>query len=175
MLESDQGPKLLLIAGGAGCAYRDEEFGSGNIKKAAIGNKKVGTSGKQKFIDGDKEDINCAGAGFHKAPEVSHLARGCVEPKSYKDGLTGGKGVSGWGRLTEGGFGGGGGYYFREVDGQERWYYGAGGGFTGGSTKVDDDDCWGGGGGSFSADPNAEFDHKYVEYGYCKIRLYKKL
>ena len=99
---------------------------------------------------------------------MSILAEGCVAPKSYKNGLSGGKGVM-FGNVTQGGFGGGGGYYVRDVNGEGKYYYGAGGGFTGGSTKVDDDDCWGGGGGSFSADVNAKFDHKYVEYGYCKI------
>ena len=167
MLESDEGPKPLLIAGGAGYA-RDEEFGRGNIKQTAVGNENVGTSGKQKFFDGDKEDIYCAGVGFYEGPRVSILAKGCVAPKSYKDGLTGGKGVK-WGRVLEGGFGGGGGKYYRYVN-RWRYYYGAGGGFTGGSTKVDGNSCWGGGGGSYSVDPNAKFDHEYVDYGYCKIK-----
>ena len=161
VLETDEGPKPLLIAGGAGSAESgDSEFGRGNIKQGAFGNYNIGTSGKQKFLDGDKEDVYCAGAGFVKAPEVSNLAEGCVAPKSYKGGLTGGKGV------FEGGFGGGGGYYYR----RGKWYYGAGGGFTGGSTKVDGNCCLGGGGGSFSADPKAIFDHKYAEYGYCVIQ-----
>ena len=164
VLESDEGPKPLLIAGGAGSAGAgDVEFERGNIKQAAVGNTIVGTSGKQEFFDGDKKDIYCAGAGFCEAPRVSNLAVECVAPKSYKDGLTGGKGV--W--RKQGGFGGGGGSYYRK--GKD--YYGAGGGFTGGSTKVVDDyQCYGGGGGSFSADPNAKFDHHYVEYGYCKIK-----
>ena len=164
VLESDEGPKPLLIAGGAGYARYDEEFGRGNIKQAAVGNENVGMSGKQKFFDGDMEDVYCAGAGFHEAPQVSNLADGCVAPKSYKGGLTGGKGA-----YSEGGFGGGGASYFREVNGERKSYQGAGGGFTGGSTKVDGDRCWGGGGGSFSADPKAKFDHHYVGYGYCKI------
>ena len=164
VLESDEGPKPLLIAGGAGRAPYDEEFGRGNIKQA-VGNENVGTSGKQKFFDGDKEDVYCAGASYYEAPRVSNLADGCVAPKSYKDRLTGGKGVDGWGDVVEGGFGGGGGYYYREGND----YCGAGGGFTGGSTKVHWRYCFGGGGGSYSADPNAQFDHKYVEYGYCII------
>ena len=50
-------------------------------------------------------------------------------------------------------------------------YNGAGGGFTGGSTKVHYDMCpGGGGGGSYSADPDAIFDHIYVGYGHCKIK-----
>ena len=175
VLESDEGPKPLLIAGGAGYAFEDEEFGRGNIEKTAVGNENIGTSGKQKFFDGDKEDVYCAGAGYKKAPQVSNLADGCVAPKSYKDGLTGGKGVTSSGRVVEGGFGGGGGSYWKtEVYMNLACYYGAGGGFTGGSTKVgegiNDNWCWGGGGGSFSADPKAEFDHQYVEYGYCKIK-----
>ena len=176
-LESDEGQKPLLIAGGAGRARpSDEEFGRGNIKQTAVGNENVGTSGKQQFCQGDKEDIYCGGAGFSKAPRVSNLAVGCVAPKSYKEGLTGGKGVDWKGDVTEGGFGGGGGYYFREVNGKMKQYYGAGGGFTGGSTKVDGNGitCWGGGGGSFSTDQKAKFDHHYVEFGYCKIERQQK-
>ena len=181
VLESDEGPKPLLIAGGAGFACLDEEFGRGNIKQAAVGNGNIGTSGKQEFYEGDKEDVYCAGAGYDEAPRVSILAEGCVAPKSYKEGLTGGKGVDslGW-FVYEGGFGGGGGCYYREVNGKEKDYYGAGGGFTGTSTKVaksiyGEDICWGGGGGSFSADPNAKFDHEYVAFGNCKIQPTKSL
>ena len=93
VLESDEGPKPLLIAAGAGFVFEDEEFGRGNIKQTAVGNKNVGASGKQSFFNGDKEDIYCAGAGYNKAPQVTNLAEGCVAPKSYKEGLTGGKGV----------------------------------------------------------------------------------
>ena len=169
VLESDDGQKPLLIAGGAGAA-KDSEFACGKFEQAAAGNENVGSSGKQLFHDGEKEDIYCGGAGYYEAPRVSNLAEGCVAPKSYKDGLTGGKGVA-YGRATEGGFGGGGGSYYRVVNGRSKWYFGAGGGFTGGSTKVDEKQwgCMGGGGGSFSADPNAEFEQKYVKYGYCKI------
>ena len=174
VLESDKGPEPLLIAGGAGSAdHMDEEFGRGNIKQTAVGNEHVGSSGKQEFIDGDKEDIYCAGAGFYEAPRVSDLAEGCVAPKSYEGGLPGGKGVDQRDeKLTEGGFGGGGGSCLREANGEEKFYDGAGGGFTGGSTKVDGVTGWchGGGGGSYSADLEAEFDHHYVEYGYCKIK-----
>ena len=175
VLESDEGPKPLLIAGGAGRAdMDDEEFGRGNIKQAAVGNTNIGSSGKQKKIGFfERNNIYCAGAGFKKAPEVSILADDCVAPKSYKEGLTGGKG-DWYGNVREGGFGGGGGYYYRKVNGRWRYYYGAGGGFTGGSTKVEGDGifdcCLGGGGGSFSADQEAKFDHKYVEFGYCKIK-----
>ena len=171
VVESDKGQKPLLIAGGAGSADDDdEEFGRGNIKQTAVGNENIGTSGTQVFFDWDKEKIYCAGAGYNKAPRVSDLAVGCVAPKSYKEGLTGGKGVNSLGDVREGGFGGGGGYYYR----RRKFYYGAGGGFTGGSTEIDevlpDKNCNGGGGGSFSADPKAEFDHEYVEYGHCIIR-----
>ena len=168
MLESDEGQKPLLIAGGAGAALFDREFGRGNIKQAAVGNTNVGTSGKQaKFSFFERNNIYCAGAGFKKAPEVSNLTDGCFVPKSYKEGLTGGKGLDSSENVREGGFGGGGGNY----DKKEKYYFGAGGGFTGGSTKVDRNGwgCLGGGGGSYSADPKAIFDHKYVEYGYCKI------
>ena len=180
VLESDEGPKPLLIAGGAGYAWRDEEFGRGNIEKTAVGNENIGTSGKQEIIGFfERSNIYCAGAGFRKAPQVSTLAEGCVAPKSYKDGLTGGKGVDWRGDVREGGFGGGRGCYYREVNGKEKYYYGAGGGFTGGTTKVGKDSdgdyvCWGGGGGSFSADPKAKFDHEYVGYGYCKIERQKE-
>ena len=124
------------------------------------------------FFVGDKEDIYCAGAGFHKAPRVPILTDGCVAPKSYKEGRTGGKGVRVNGDVVEGGFGGGGGYCHRKVHGKSKYYFGAGGGFTGGSTKVVGPFCYGGGGGSFSADPNAKFDHEYVKYGYCQIMFY---
>ena len=175
VLESDGGPKPLLIAGGAGRAeYGDKEFGRGNIKQAPVGNKNVGTSGKQQYFYGDNKDVYCGGAGFHEAPRVSNLAEGCVAPKSYKEGLIGGKGVNLAGGVVEGGFGGGGGYYYRGVNGKPKWYYGAGGGFTGGSTKVHGDGCWGEGGGSYSADPNAKFDNHYVKFGYCKIERQQK-
>ena len=168
VLESEEGPKPLLIAGGAGRAGDKEEFARGNIKQTAVGNKNIGASGNQKFFKGDKEDIFFAGAGYIKAPQVSNLADECVAPNSYKDGLTGGKG-DWYGDVSEGGFGGGGGSYYMRVNGDPKCYHGAGGGFTGGSTKVVGGSCWGGGGGSFSADPGAKFDHEYVEYGYCKI------
>ena len=167
VLESDEGPKPLLIAGGAGSADYDEEFGRGYIKQAAVGNENVGTSGKQEIIRSfERNNVYCAGAGFKKAPRVSSLADGCVAAKSYKEGLTGGQGVDWDGDVWEGGFGGGGGSYQRKVNGRWKIYCGAGGGFTGGSTKVDDDICWGGGGGSFSTNSKTKFDHIYVEHGY---------
>ena len=182
VLESDEGPKPLLIAGGAGSTgvlNVDQEFARGNIKQAAVGNENIGNSGKQEFIVGEREDIYCGGAGFDEAPRVTNLAKGCVAPKSYKEGLNGGKGVGWKGDVMEGGFGGGGGHYYRIVNGSSKYYYGAGGGFTGGSTKVTKSIygkvCCSGGGGSFSADPNAKFDHEYVEYGYCIIQRLKSL
>ena len=93
VLESDKGPKPLLVAGGAGDAYLDERFARGNIKQTAVGNENVGTSGIQEFCPGDTKDVYCAGAGFSEAPRVSNLAKECIAPKSYKDGLTGGKGI----------------------------------------------------------------------------------
>ena len=104
VLESNEGPKPLLIAGGAGAApYDYEEFGRGNIKQTAVGNENVGTSGKQEFFDGDEKDVYYAGAGYSDAPQVSNLTDGCVAPKTYKDGLTGGKGVDYNGDVTVGG------------------------------------------------------------------------
>ena len=180
VLDGDEGPEPLLVAAGAGCAdYDDEEFGRGNINKTAVGNEKIGKSGIQKILPGDKNDIYCGGAGYSEAPQVFNLAKECV-PATFSQGLTGGKGVSLTGEVTEGGFGGGGGCYVRNVNGEDKCYYGAGGGFTGGSTKVhngklEDEDgkyeeCHGGGGGSFSADPDAKFEHYYVQDGYCKIK-----
>ena len=162
------------MAAGAGFAYYDEEFGRGNFEQTAVGNERIGKSGIQKFLPGDEKDVYVAGAGYSEAPQVSNLAEGCVPPKSYKTGLTGGYGVDWNGEVFEGGFGGGGGFYGREVNGERKYYWGAGGGFTGGSTVVKghySDFCYGGGGVSFSADPNAKFDHGYVEYGSCKINM----
>ena len=174
VLDGDGGPEPLLVAAGAGFAYYDEEFGRGNLNQTVVGNEQIGKSGIQKFLPGDDKDVYVAGAGYCEAPQVSKLAKGCVPPKSYRNGLTGGYGVSLSGGVYEGGFGGGGGFYSRIVNGEWKRYYGAGGGFTGGSTKVGKgayaDSCFGGGG-SFSADPNAKFDHQYVEYGSCKINI----
>ena len=166
VLESHGERKPLLIAGGAGAANNNEEFARGNIKQAAVDNENVCTCGELwEFLAVDKKYSYNAGAGYYEAAQVSNIA-----PKSYKDGLTGGKGVNQYRRITEGGFGGGGAFYYWVFDGDETRYYGAGGGFTGGTTKVCCGWSWGGGGGSFSADPNAEFDHHNVEYGYCKIK-----
>ena len=180
VLDGDGGPEPLLVAAGAGSARNDKEFGRGNMEKTAVGNNRIKSSGKRMFLRGDEENVFCAGAGYSEAPEVTNLANGCVPPKTFSEGLTGGKGVDWNGFVYEGGFGGGGGFYARIVDGEWKYYYGAGGGFTGGSTKVhyekletvNDNEIeavFGGGGGSYSADPNAKFDNQYVEFGYCKI------
>ena len=72
----------------------------------------------------------------------------------------------------EGGFGGGGATIIRLLKGQWKYYFGCGGGYTGGSSQIRNDaSCDGGGGGCFSADPNAKFDHKWEEYGKCKIKF----
>ena len=186
VLEGDQGPEPLLIAGGAALGHT-EKFGRGNIKNTAIENEEKTSSGKQLFFEGDKHDVYCAGAGYSVPPQVSNLAEGCVPPKTYKDGLTGGMGlIADQGYVRVGGFGGGGALYWRKVNGKEKCYCGGAGGYTGGNSKIvkktlglrfipERDSqlvefCYGGGGGSFSADPNATFDHQYVQYGYCKIQ-----
>ena len=69
-----------------------------------------------------------------------------------------------WG-TDDGGFGGGSAFYENK---RNENCYGAGGGFTGGH-NIGRYDIDGGGDGSFSADPEADFDNHYVEYGYCKI------
>ena len=132
------------------------------------------------FFPGDEENVYCAGAGYSEAHEVTNLAGECVPPKTFSEGLAGGKGVDSDEDLYKGGFGGGGAVYGRKVNGESKWYYGGGGGFTGGSTevhhrKLKDKDgnefegVYGGGGGSYSTDPNAKFDNQYVDYGSCKI------
>ena len=118
VLESEEGQKPLLIAAGAGSTSdKREDFGCGNIREAAVANENVGSSGKQALIGGPQETgaIYCAGAGYSEAPQVSNLAEGCIAPKSYKDGLTGGIGVNVNGNVTEGGFGGGGACYVSKV------------------------------------------------------------
>ena len=66
-------------------------------------------------------------------------------------------------------------HYCEKWDENYNYNYGAGGGFTRGliQSQPNHDNFGltynGGGGASFSADPEAKFDHHYVEYGYCKI------
>ena len=89
-----------------------------------------------------------------------------MAPRSYKDGLVGGKGIDYDGELTEGGFGGGGAYYVKNY----YQYFGAGGGYTGAGTQMySDEECDCGGGGSFSIDEVAQFDHVLEEYGKCTV------
>ena len=121
------------------------------------------------------KDFFSAGAGFFgKGPRRGGLNGNSEPPQSYSQGLMGGKGyhyVSN-GYELEGGFGGGGASFNRRVNGKFRWYNGCGGGYTGGSGRIRNDGyCEGGGGGSFAADPNAKFDHKFEEYGKCKIKF----
>ena len=102
---------------------------------------------------------------------TGRLREDSVAPKSYKDGLIGGKGIVVWdpsfpGLLTEGGFGGGSAWYCKNGN----FYDGGGGGYTGGGTKVNGYKfCQGGGGGSFSIDQEAQFDHAHEDYGTCTV------
>ena len=164
-------PQPLFIAGGAGsAAYSIErDFSKASLSLAASGNdklNKVGSSGVQKFIRGDIDDFYCAGAGFLEEPKTGRLRKNSVAPKSYKEGLIGGKGIDKYGNLTEGGFGGGG--ALNDKNGHR--YFGAGGGYTGGGIFLDGSSwCYGGGGGSFSIDEEAKFDHVHEEYGKCTV------
>ena len=117
-----------------------------------------------------RNDIYCCGAGFSEGPKTGELKEDSVAPKSYGDGLIGGKGRFGAEKLTEGGFGGGGASYYKNRD----HYGGAGGGYTGGGAKIllsieVQLACDGGGGGSFSIDEEAKFDRVQEDYGKCKI------
>ena len=170
--ETGNRPKPLFVAAGAGCSY-PHDYGRASLAQTANGNEKIGSSGVQKFQNGEEEDFYCAGAGFLEAPNVGRLNEKSEPPQSYSQGLMGGKGYDYMdGYELEGGFGGGGALFVRELNGEWKWYFGCGGGYTGGSSRIKDDEiCDGGGGGSFAADPNASFDHKYEEYGKCKIEL----
>ena len=170
--ETGNRPESLFIAAGAGCSYSDSNYGRASLAQTANGNKKIGSSGVQKFQNGELEDFYCAGAGFLEAPNVGRLHKRSEPPQSYSQGLLGGKGYSYDGYELEGGFGGGGAAYDRYLNGQWKYYYGCGGGYTGGSSRIRDNQyCDGGGGGSFAADPNATFDHKSEQYGKCKIKF----
>ena len=163
-------PQPLFVAAGAGYAYADKNFSKASLSQTASGNDEIGSSGVQKFFADDKNDIFCGGAGFFEGPVNGRLRGNSVAPKSYKDGLIGGKGIYN-GDLREGGFGGGGACYFKN----DLEYFGGGGGYTGGGTKIYYDKvfnkqfCDGGGGGSFSIDEEAQFDHIYEEYGKCTV------
>ena len=192
--ETGNRPEPLFVAAGAGLSYQHLNFGRASLAQTAKGNEKIGSSGVQKFQNGEEEDFFCAGAGFLEAPKVGRLNDKSEPPQSYSQGLMGGKGydhlngfmndivcsparpvifVPGPVNL-EGGFGGGGATFRRELNGQRKYYFGCGGGYTGGSGRIrNDEKCDGGGGGSFAADPNATFDHKHEEYGKCKIQFLK--
>ena len=77
-----------------------------------MGSQKPGTSGIQEFFYRDDEDVYCAGAGYIEGPHVRRrLVHNCLTPKTFKDGLTGGKEKNRYGKPTQGGFGGGGAFY----------------------------------------------------------------
>ena len=150
------GPQPLFVAAETSCVFIAEAFE----------NNEIGSSGVQKFFADDEKDIYCCGSGFLKEPVTGRLRKDSVAPKSYKDGLIGGKGIF-YGDLTEGGFGGGGACYYKNG----HHYFGAGGGYTGGGTKIYELNsfCDGGGGGSFSIDKEAHFDYAHEKYGKCTI------
>ena len=159
------GPQPLFVAAETSSETSCETCGFiAELSQTAFENFEIGSSGVQKFFANDEKDIYCCGAGFLEEPVTGPLRKDSVAPKSYKDGLIGGKGIFD-GDLTEGGFGGGGAFYYKNG----HVYYGGGGGYTGGGSKLYDDFCDGGGGGSFSIDREALFDHIYEEFGKCTI------
>ena len=166
-------PQPLFVAAGAGASdsYYSEVFSKASLSQTASGNGEIGSSGVQEFHERMKSNFFCGGAGFLKGPVTEVLRKDSVAPKSYKDGLIGGKAIDYNGKLTEGGFGGGGAYYYK--NGYR--YLGAGGGYTGGGTKIDGWNCIGGGGGSFSIDKEAQFDHVWGRYlqdgGECTVTV----
>ena len=170
--ETGNRPEPLFVAAGAGDSL-DRNYGRASLAQTANGNEKIGSSAVQKFQNGEEEDFFCAGAGFLEAPIFEGLNDKSEPPQSYSQGLMGGKGYTFyWDKELEGGFGGGGATFVRKLNGEWKCYYGCGGGYTGGSSRIrDDTHCDGGGGGSFAADPNATFDHKYENYGKCKIEF----
>ena len=170
MIENENGPDPIFVAGGAAAWTGDPNYRNASLRQNGNGNDRIGSSGLQSFLPNDENNIYCAGAGFHEGPNVGELVADSVPPQSYAQGLKGGKGKGYDGGLREGGFGGGGAYYNRNG----KFYHGAGGGFTGGSTKIRDgssNTCDGGGGGSFSIDQNATFDLVHVVHGKCKIEF----
>ena len=168
--ETGNRPEPLFVAAGAGYSWSDYNYGRASLAQTANGNEKIGSSGVQKFQNGEEEDFYCAGAGFLEAPKVGRLNEKSEPPQSYSQGLMGGKGYF-HGHELEGGFGGGGATFIRRLNGDWKWYYGCGGGYTGGSSRIRDDQyCDGGGGGSFAADPNATFHHQFEKFGKCEIK-----
>lgn len=91
VLESDKGPKPLLIAGAPGYSWNHCVYwgGKNNFNYWGRPNPSKTSSGKQFIVPGDKNDIFTAGAGFSEAPKVSNLTEECVPPKTFQDGLTG--------------------------------------------------------------------------------------
>ena len=110
----------LFVAGGAGCAYYIWKFSTASLSRTASGNDKIGSSGDQPFIDNNqnntvsgrisknaneseiRNDIFCCGAGFSEGPKTGELREDSLAPKSYRDGLIGGKGRYSAEKLTEG-------------------------------------------------------------------------
>ena len=172
-------PQPLFVAAGAGGyqagrrsnGYHNAAFSKARLCQTASGNHEIGSSGVQDFFPNDQKDFFCGGAGYLKGPVTIDLRKDSVAPKSYKDGLIGGKAIDYNGTLTEGGFGGGGAYCYKNGN----RYLGAGGGYTGGGTQINGDgNCYGGGGGSFSIDDEAQFDHvgpRYAPYVECTVTV----
>jgi len=165
-LDTRDGPKPLLISGGAGSARFDENFERGNkdqnlIAKERRGSNKSGSgrrgairrvsdpknvqirapgsSGQQQYIAGDEnldEAIYCAGAGFKEAPNI----QGNLVRDCIAPKTYSDGLTGGLGRNSKGqvqqGGFGGGGSYYRRPGNRSLYYHGAGGGFTGGSTMV---------------------------------------
>ena len=172
--ETGNEPEPLFVAAGAGISASDYNYGQASLAQTANGNWKIGSSGVQKFQNGEEEDFFCAGAGFLEAPKFGRLNNRSEPPQSYSQGLMGGKGYSyGLNWELEGGFGGGGATFQRQLNGRWTLYLGCGGGYTGGSSRIrtNESEADGGGGGSFAADPNATFDHKFEKFGKCNIQF----
>ena len=169
--ETGNQPEPLFVAAGAGCSWSN--YGRASLDQTAKGNEKIGSSGVQVFQTGEEEDFFCAGAGFLEAPKVGRLHDNSEPPRTYSEGLLGGKGYDFvYACSQEGGFGGGGAIFRRQLNGDFKCYWGCGGGYTGGSSRIqNDEDCDGGGGGSFAADPDASFDNQFEEFGKCKIKF----
>ena len=166
-LETAEGSKPLLIAGGAGYGT-PKDFASGQHTQTGSASNIPGSSGVQTFSNNGQSNFYCAGAGFVSGPEVRHLEKRSKAPSSYENGLVGGKGIDSLGAVMEGGFGGGGATFYSNSS----YFFGAGGGYTGGGTRFNSGSSyWGGGGGSFSCVEDAVFGHNDKVYGTCKLEL----
>ena len=131
-LETGNRSEPLFVAAGAGYSCQNYNYGHASLAQTANGNEQIGSSGVQKFQEGEREDFYCAGAGFLEAPNVGRLSKRSLPPQSYSQGLMGGKGYSFYhGVEVEGGFGGGGASFQRKLNGQWATYHGCGGGYTG--------------------------------------------